>query len=86
MKKILFTLFVCILCITTSCREESNDPKDKYPMTMTPQEFFDYRIKKSEIVDSTGHMYYLYEFGMRGYNNYSFAIEHRMDCKACLGD
>lgn len=83
MKKILFTLFVCTLFVT-GCREDSLNPKEKYPTDMTPQEFFDFRIRKSEIVDSAGHMYYLYEAGERGWRNYSFSLEHRMDCKKCL--
>ena len=86
MKKILFTLtlFVCTLFVT-GCREKSNDPKDKYSKDMTGQEFFDYKIRKSEIVDTAGHMYYFYEMGSREGNNYSFDLEHRMDCKVCLG-
>jgi len=83
MKKILFTLFVCTLFVT-GCREKSNDPKNKYSKDMTPQEVFDYKIRKSEIVDSTGHMYYLYETGSCGDYGYSFSLEHRMDCKKCL--
>lgn len=85
MKRILFVLFVCTLFIT-GCREESNDPKDKPSYEMSPPEFFDYRIKKSEIVDSRSHMYYLYESGHRIYNDYAFSIEHRKDCKACLNN
>lgn len=82
MKKILFTLCVCTLFIT-GCQVKSNDSKNKYSKYMTPQEVFDYKIRKSEIVDSAGHMYYLYETGSRGYKNYSFDLEHRMDCKKC---
>ena len=82
MKRILFVLFICALL--TSCWEKSNDFKRKYSYGMTPQEFFDHKINKSEIVDSSGHMYYLYETGLRGYDNYSFDLEHRMDCKVCL--
>ncbi len=84
MKKILFTLCVCALFATSCQDEKSNDPKNKYSMDMSPQEFFDYKIRKSEIVDSAGHMYYLYEIGSREYKNYSFDLEHRMDCKKCL--
>lgn len=84
MKRILFGLFVCTLFVA-SCQKENNDPKGKWSPKMTPQEFFDYRIKKSEITDSVGHMYYLYETGLRGSDDYSFNLEHRMDCKICLG-
>lgn len=84
MKRILFVLFVCTLFVA-SCQKENNDPKSKWSPKMTPQEFFDYRIKKSEIIDSVGHMYYLYETGLRGSDYYSFNLEHRMDCKNCLG-
>ena len=84
MKKILFVLTVCTLFIT-GCREEkSNSQEHKPSFKMTPQEFFDTKLHKSEIVDSAGHMYYFYEYGVRGYQNYAFDLEHRMDCKACL--
>ena len=84
MKRILFVLVVCILFITSCGEKKIPVPDDRYPMEMTPQEFFDYKIRKSEIVDSVGHMYYLYESGTRGSRTYVFDLEHRMDCKACL--
>lgn len=54
--------------------------RDSYPA----QQYFNEQIRKSEITDSLGHMYYMYEVGTRGSNNYSFDLEHRIDCKKCL--
>lgn len=80
MKKILFAV-IC-MCLV-GCLDDKNE-LNKLPERLTPQYYFDNHIKKSEIIDKDGHMYYLYEVGDRGFRNYAFDLEHRLDCKVCL--
>lgn len=80
MKKIL----IAVICMfLTGCLDDSNE-LNKLSVKSTPQYYFDNNIKKSEVVDKDGHMYYLYEVGDRGFRNYAFDLEHRLDCKVCL--
>lgn len=83
MKKISILVFACLSVITfISCDFKGGNLiyKDSYPA----QQYFNEQIRKSEITDSLGHMYYMYEVGTRKSNNYSFDLEHRIDCKKCL--
>lgn len=81
MKKFLIIYIFAILFMAfgIACSK-----KPAYYQNCSPQEYFDTKIQKSEIVDNEGHDYYLYEVGTRGGRNYSFTLEHRNDCKACL--
>ena len=80
MKKILILIGLCGLI--SSCEIE-NKPEDKSVGVMTAQEYFDYKIRKSKIVNRDGHELILYESGQRNFQNYSFSIEHSPTCKMC---
>lgn len=66
-----------------ACSSSHGNPQDKWDTEMTPQEFFDYEITKSEVTDSAGHTLILYETGRRGSRFYSFSIDHSTECKKC---
>ena len=78
MKKIFILLGLCGLI--SACEVK---PEDKSVWLMTPQEYFDYRIKKSKVVNEEGHELILYESGQRHWRTYSFSIEHSPTCKMC---
>ena len=46
------------------------------------QDFIDKKIKKSPVIIN-GHNYVLYEYGGRHERNYSFELEHSIECKKC---
>lgn len=85
--KIIYCIFalwfvVIIINIYSSCYsiKSSNDTviENKYKFTD--------HITRSEVTDSLGHMYYVYENEqyIMFKRIYSFSVEHRMDCKKCL--
>lgn len=77
-KKRILILFLTVLgfvsCTNVSSSKEKND--------LTPQEFVDKKIIKNHVIID-GHDYIFYEHGERGYENYSFQLEHSVECQKC---
>ena len=78
MKKILIMFFIVLSF--ASCT--NNEPTFTYNECLPAQEFIDKKIKKSPVIID-GHNYVLYEYGGRHERNYSFELEHSIECKKC---
>ena len=83
MKK-YFTIIFILSFLFIGCAKIDHNPNtiDNYE-EMSCQRFFDSYITKDSI-KYNGHDYIFYETGSRCWRNYSFTLEHRTDCKACL--
>lgn len=81
MKKLLFVL-ICIFSILLSCCTEKNSVSENISNN-DAQNFFDNEMRHSTVYDKNGHELILHEYGLRGYNYYSFSIEHSTTCKKC---
>ena len=78
MKKILILFFIVLSFV--SCT--NNDATFTYNEDLPAQEFIDKKIKKSSVIID-GHNYIFYEYGGRHERNYSFELEHSIECKKC---
>lgn len=86
MKRFIFLLIsiICIISILSSCGDETVGIY-RYSDNIKNLDSL-YKVTPVYKIDSKGvkHDYYLYETGYKYQSNYSFSVEHRMDCKACL--
>lgn len=94
MKRILIIcLFVFYFC---SCSNnyhidnnqiDNNDSTYVDPVKVAEQEsaqnYYNMYMRHNRIKDENGHDIIFHESGNRGYRNYSFSIEHAMDCQKC---
>lgn len=78
MKRFLILFFIILSFV--SCT--NNDATFTYNKGLPAQEFIDKKIKKSPVIID-GHNYVLYEYGGRYESNYSFELEHSIECKKC---
>lgn len=77
MKKILILFFIVlsfVSCTNTSPFTGNDD--------LSAQEFIDKKITKTPVIID-GHNYVFYEYGARWEKNYSFDLEHSMECIKC---
>ena len=79
MKKNLILFFIVLNFV--SCT--NNDATFTYNEGLAAQDFIDKKIKKSPVIIN-GHNYVLYEYGGRHERNYSFELEHSIECKKML--
>ena len=60
----------------------NNDATFTYNEGLPSKDFIDKKIKKSPVIIN-GYNYVLYEYGGRHERNYSFELEHSIECKKC---